>query len=305
MNEGRAHVLISYAYFAKMDLDDFFARFPERPLVFADSGAFSAYNSGMPVQLPAYIEWLRRWRHHFTAMANLDVLGFGPQQVAEGAANMRHLERAGLDVVPVYHGGEPLSVLEDFVSRGYRYIAVGGAARKHPSITIPWLVKCFQIAQGRAVLHGFGTTWHKLLFMFPWYSADSSTWANGRRYGELRLFDYRTGQFVRLYGARRSAAATYGLGPLLREHLVDPALLMTRRNPKEAWELTRAQAVAWKRCELWLRNHRPPVSIEGQPDAPKGPIVYLALPGDKKTSYSLADAIARHAQLTPYVHTKE
>lgn len=307
MNEGRAHVLVSYAYYKSFDLDEFFGKFPEKPRVFADSGAFTAFHSGGRVNVKEYAAWLTRWKHHFSVMANLDVIGFGDATVEEGFRNLGFLEKAGLPVIPVYHGGESMQVFERMLARGYDYIAIGGAARKHPAITAPWLVQCFQRAEGKAVLHGFGTTWHKILFMFPWYSVDSSTWANGRRYGELRLFDYRTGKWVQAASGRTGTKRLYENASLIREHGVEPSSVLTHSAGYSDHAMTEMHGVAWKRCELWLRSHRPPVSRPGKDDVATGddgPFVYLALSSDKTASYLLANAVHRHSLTNPYVRDR-
>ena len=116
-------ILVSYHYYKNTDLDALFAKHFTKPYpdVFADSGAFSAMTQSVEIDWRDYAAWVKRWRHLFTAYANLDVIGN-----AEATwENQQRLENVGLKPVPVFHVGEDWSYLECMVKR-YTYIALGG-----------------------------------------------------------------------------------------------------------------------------------------------------------------------------------
>jgi hypothetical protein len=187
-NQFRA--LMSYWYYKTRDMDALIAKtFPlSTPDIFADSGAFSALTQGGAIDIDEYATWLKRWQHVFTLYANLDVIGDADRTFD----NQKRLEDQGLHPLPVFHAGEGFKHL-DYYLKHYQYIALGGIVAKNPSMA--WLVRCFQMAEGRRIYHGFGVTTWNMLKAVPWRSVDSSTWSGGARYGKIPLFDNIKGGF--------------------------------------------------------------------------------------------------------------
>lgn len=183
----RLKLLLSYFYFKDYPVDEWLKQFHHPIQTFADSGAYSAHSLGKPLGVEEYIDWLHKWKHLFDHYANLDVKG----DVNLGLKNQAMMEKAGLNPIPVFHGGEPWSVLEDFVRHGYPYIALGGivgASAGHLDALMRWCIKCFEIADGKSVFHIFGLTTPKFLWALPWYSVDSSSWSAGFRYGAVAVY---------------------------------------------------------------------------------------------------------------------
>jgi hypothetical protein len=186
-------LLLSYYYFRTVDLDIFLPQaFGQTiPPLFIDSGAFSAATQQAPLLVAPYRDWLKRYAHWFTVMANLDVIG-------DAQATARHqafLEDAGLSILPVFHAGEPWAVLERLL-RSYSYIALGGMVphmRQWRQRLMPWLVRCFKLADHQATFHGFGCTTMEIMRALPWRSVDSSTWGAGFMFGEVPLFQWERG----------------------------------------------------------------------------------------------------------------
>ncbi len=251
----RMRVLISFHYFRTTDLDRLFGDdWPgPAPEVFADSGAFSALTQGADVNLDTYAAWLERWGHWFQVAANLDTIGDGAEAAAGTRANQEALEERGLPVLPVFHAGEPWEALEHYLDSGYTYIALGGlVGRPVPSI-MPWLVRCFRMAQGRAVFHGFGLTSWEPLAGLPWYSVDSSSWGASYRYGQLRLFDEANGRWVQAAVGNHAELYAPSVASLIRDHGYDPGDFADReRYTRE--RTCRISAVAWWRAEQWIRR---------------------------------------------------
>jgi hypothetical protein len=192
----RLRILLSYWYFKEHDLDTLIPQkfTPPYPCIFADSGAFSAATQRVAIRWQDYAAWLKRYRHWFQVMANLDVIG-NPMATQ---AHQEALEDAGLPVLPVFHAGEPWAVLDRLLTR-YRYIGLGGlvgSASAWRTTLMPWLVQCFKRGQGTAVFHGFGCTTWEIIKALPWYSVDSSSWGAGFRYGRVPLFEWQRGRFA-------------------------------------------------------------------------------------------------------------
>ena len=189
-------LLISYFYHGNTDIDALIAKLggPDKVELFADSGAFSAWSQNKPLSVTEYGDWLLKWKGKFHVYANLDVKG----NLDAGLKNQQYLESLGLIPLPVFHAGEPDSVLADMINV-YPYIALGGTAGEKMSqdTQIRFYIKAFTMAKGETVYHGFGMTSWKLLKMFPWFSTDSSSFAAGVRYGGVSLFDQRAGRWLK------------------------------------------------------------------------------------------------------------
>jgi len=202
----RPRLLVSYFYFADEGALDFLDGFDDVD-VFADSGAFSAFNTGKPLDVAQYADWLLEHKRRFAVYANLDVKG----DLDASLRNQAYLERQGLRPIPVFHAGEPWSVFNDMM-KDYGYIALGGVAGALATseAIFKWLIKCFKLARDNdVVFHGFGMTTWLWLKSLPWYSVDSSSWGAGFRYGNVRMFDPVKAKFigVRLGNAKQNGAS--------------------------------------------------------------------------------------------------
>lgn len=285
-------LLLSYHYYKEADLDELLARFPVKPQVFADSGAFSALTTGAAIDLKDYAAWIRRWEHHFDTYVGLDVIGD-----AEGTArNQARLELMGLRPIPVFHVGSDFAELEKLCAR-YPYVALGGMVGAGPKV-LRWAVRCFQIAKGTGtVFHGFGQTKLDVISALPWFSVDSSSWASGHMFGVLTLWDDARGRWVKIEAGNHRDAYTHA--KLLREHGGDPKMLgapgvgLARERGTELGQIERramigVNVVAWYRLERWLQRRHSVTPPEGWPYAGPGPIVYLAASGSDHSEQRLA-----------------
>ncbi len=185
-------MLWSYHYAKRSDLADVLRQMAHKPVVFADSGAFSALTQGAVIELDAYAAWLEEHHSRFEVYANLDVIG-DPKATAK---NQDKLEAKGLRPLPVFHGGAPMKWLDHYADAGHTYIALGGTVGISQADRMRWFVQAFMWAQKRVkagkskvVFHGFGVTTPSLMAALPWYSVDSTSWNAGARYGELSVFD--------------------------------------------------------------------------------------------------------------------
>lgn len=223
----RPRFLVSFHYYREINLDKLVTDCGGDVDLFADSGAFSAASLGADVTLDAYAAWLAKWRHLFTAYANLDVIG----NPAATLANQVELEARGFTPLPVFHYGSPWGYLERYCE-SHDYIALGGLVGRTKRTTMPWLVRAFQIAKAAPKpvrYHGFGVTGQDTMTDLPWYSADSSSWASAMRYGTARLFNPKTGRFTLV--ATKNRAKVYRFSALLRSLGADPAAFM--RNDRD------------------------------------------------------------------------
>lgn len=277
------NLLWSYFYARTMQLDTFLEGLEvPRLRFFADSGAHSARTLGVALELDDYAAWIKRWAPWFTIYANLDVIG-APARTLD---NQRRLEEVhGLHPMPVYHTGEPPSVLERYIEEGYTYIALGKLlGNPYPRLK-PWLERAFKIADGRAVFHGFGLTVWDALRTFPFYSVDSSSWGSGVRFGNLKLF--HRGQWVSVQLRTRKDVAKH-------REVLDAYGLPWRALTREGYRrdlVAGACAVAMYRANEHIRRIHGPIALPPgkgypPPNLPQKPKVARA-----------ADAVHQHTYL--------
>ena len=166
--------------------------------LFLDSGAFSAKNKNIEIDIQEYIEFIKINEKHINCYANLDVIG-NPKATLK---NQKIMEKAGLSPVPVFHFGEdPELYLKPLIGK-YEYIALGGLVVGANKRLIPWLDNIFKkylLDKNMMPLikvHGFGITSFQLLFRYPWFSVDSTSWVVTGRVGSIFIPRYKNGKWV-------------------------------------------------------------------------------------------------------------
>jgi hypothetical protein len=303
-NQPTLRVLLSYFYYRNVDLDELLEKyFPGNyPDIFADSGAFSGMTRGVVIDVEEYAEWLHRYKHLFSAYANLDVI-----QDAEATwENQQKLEDAGLEPVPAFHVLEDWKWLERYLE-GYRYIALGVAGMQARGDAImAWLTRCFQMAGERAVYHGFGLTSWQVMASFPWYSVDSSSWGQGFRYGTISLFDARIGRFHKLRLGSREDWLRHST--TVRAWGFDPLDFADRARNDRA-KICAISALSYMRAEQWLRRHHGAIRIPGQGDSGTGPKTHLVVgaghPDAEKGGNMSINALAQAGVGGPRIHLSD
>ena len=199
--------LLSYHYYKKADLSKLLtsSAYP-KPIIMADSGAFSAETLGVPIDINEYADWLKHWDNYIDVYANLDVIG-NPAKTLE---NQRILEDKGLNPFPVFHVNESWDYLEYYLEN-YDYIALGGLVphAMHLERLMPWLIKAFKMLPEGKGYHGFGVTGWEVLKSFPWRSVDSTSWSSSYRFGRIPLFSLVEGKFVTAFLSNRASCYQY------------------------------------------------------------------------------------------------
>lgn len=156
--------------------------------LFLDSGAYSAWKQGTPIDINNYITFIKEHIRDLSIYAVLDVIGD-----AKGTLrNQKIMERAGLNPLPAFHFGSDFKYLKYYLAH-YDYIALGGLASMGASPEMfDFLDQCFDIIcdkQGfpTAKIHGFAVTTLKAMKRYPFYSVDSTTWLLMARMGFMIL----------------------------------------------------------------------------------------------------------------------
>lgn len=147
--------------------------------IFLDSGAYTAHTKKEPIPIKQYAGFIRKFEHHFNLIANLDVIG------GDGGGsweNLKRLEDLGASTFPVFHFGDDIKYLDLILQGDYPFFALGGLVGGSRKQLQAWLDHIWQTYliddEGHAIrqVHGFGLTDQVLMFRYPWFSVDSSSW---------------------------------------------------------------------------------------------------------------------------------
>lgn len=160
----------------------------DKPNVFLDSGAFSAWSKSVEIEIQEYIAFIKKYKKYIDNYAVLDVIGNAEATLT----NQKTMESAGLNPIPCYHYGEDKKYLEYYL-KNYDYIALGGMVPISSKDLIPWLDElfsnyiCDKDGMPTVKIHGFGLTALKLMLRYPWYSVDSTSWVMTGRLGAVLI----------------------------------------------------------------------------------------------------------------------
>lgn len=215
----RPRILRSYVYATDDMLIDLHAKGVD---IAIDSGAFTAENSGKPIDHDAYLDWLDGHSDKVTFALSLDVIG---DPWSSRVNHEKAVDKLGdkVRMVPTWHFGSSLTHLTD-LCRSYDYVAIGGAVPYAKQIRQLFAAasEAHRIAADHGtMLHGLGMTGGRILFGLPWMSVDSSTWTTAVRFPTLRLAQ-RDGF---MYGFEHSTQLDAIARSLVRQYGGDPALV--------------------------------------------------------------------------------
>lgn len=261
-------ILVSFHYFRTDKFAERLAAFDRKPLVFADSGGFSAMSVGADVTVPDYGAWLTDHASLIDVAATLDVIG----DHKATAKNTAALERMGHQVAPVFHVGSPWPVLKKLVKE-HKLIALGGMvphARSNGDALRRWLTYAVRIGEDAGCrFHAFGITAPKIIAPLPLFSIDSTTWKSSARFGDLHLWDDKRGWVVL---GRDDKRRRIDERALLRSYGVDPGPTVKAKygigNREEMDAAWMAVAVAHVRFARWFHDRHAPVTVDGLPSGP-------------------------------------
>jgi len=156
--------------------------------IFLDSGAFTFFNKGQKVSLKEYHGFVKEHLSLLGGVSSMDVIDSGEKSIKK----FHRLRKTGIDYIPCYHYGEPPSVLQEYIKYS-EIVSIGGTVPISYAKLLPWLDNlftkyiCDKDRNPIVKTHGFGLTDQRLMFRYPWYSVDSSTWIRVSRMGMLLL----------------------------------------------------------------------------------------------------------------------
>lgn len=159
--------------------------------VFLDSGAYTAFNKGLEIDVHEYSKFVVKYGHLFNVIASLDVKG-NPEKSWE---NQKIMESYGLHPLPAYHIGEDLSWFHKYLDN-YEYFGIGTSVEPYHSDRLRReFEQLFRIAPDHK-FHGYGMTDTRWCAWFPWHTVDSLSWCLSGAYGSIKFWDKTLGKTI-------------------------------------------------------------------------------------------------------------
>lgn len=176
------NVLLSFAYHPRAALIQRYLDAGAR--VMLDSGAFTAFASGKPIDLAAYHAYLAHMPLSSTRFKYLalDVIG----DPAATRVNYDKMVAAGFAPVPVIQPGAPLDDARYYAERA-PLVCFGGLVGRSPA-EVMRRVQAYLPAIGDTPYHLLGTTGSALSLTLGPASVDASSWKSSGRYGSCSLY---------------------------------------------------------------------------------------------------------------------
>lgn len=180
---------------------------------FVDSGAFTAWSKGTHIDLSIYCDWLNTYDDYVKIAAELDHIPgrkgipTTKQDLLEGPENswknylyMRERVKSWEKILPIFHQGEDFKYLVQMLDNKVPYIGISTSKEVSQLSRNAWMVKAFDVIKKSSFpevkTHAFGMTSLPALEIFPFTSADSTSWimtgANGSvitKFGTIAVSD--------------------------------------------------------------------------------------------------------------------
>lgn len=181
---GAKFVLMTYAHIRKRGA---WKQHVERLglKILLDSGAFTLWKAAQkgkqvdPIAVEDYAAFIEEHKDLLYAWFNLDVIG----DVAASKANAEYLKARNLAPIEVWHIQNSLDDLQQLVNDDHAVIAIGGSVGTSEKEREAVFTKVFESFPYQN-FHFLGGS-SKLLYKFNWFSADSTGWLAGRKYGSI------------------------------------------------------------------------------------------------------------------------
>ena len=216
--------------------------------LFLDSGAFGAWARGEELKIKDYIRYCKANERYIWAAVSLDQIPgkFGRRDNSQDEArvaakqtykNQQTMKDAGVNAIPVFHQGDPLHYLEQYLKDGETYIGLSCNKFVRPDEQRRWLDMVFSIitdGEGRPFVktHGFALTAFPHITCYPWYTVDSTTWSLTPGYGQIIIPVWKDGKWnyreqptrIAISGVTHKSVSSQkkqfeNLGPQEREHV--------------------------------------------------------------------------------------
>jgi len=181
---GGHGAMLSFAYIGSswVSLSDFWELAWLCDGVTLDSGAFTAWNNGTPMgdeQVEKYIEFVQRYHDRIDWAVTVDVIG----DAEASLKRWRATQDLGVDLVPVWHEGDPIAHLEAY-DPSKRLVCLGRIeGRQSKPCTLAFYDAAFNLfPNGR--FHALGNASPDTLEPYPFESFDAVSWQRNAAYAQ-------------------------------------------------------------------------------------------------------------------------
>lgn len=158
-------------------------------LLFLDSGAFSAWSKGTPIDLDRYCDFVHANWQTFDRIATLDTIGDEAASLANWRLMLSRLPWCAERLVPVFHEGEPIETLDAYCARA-RVVGLGRTAgRRSKPLTFAFYDEVFNRYPTHA-FHAFGNGDPQTLEPYPFDSFDCTSWERDSGYANKHGFPW-------------------------------------------------------------------------------------------------------------------
>lgn len=150
--------------------------------LFLDSGAFTAWRQGKPVDLGAYVDHVLASGGRYDVVAALDAIGDWRASQANYQAMTKRIRRP---LMTVWHEGEPIELLDDYVADA----DVVGIGRIEGRRSKDKTLACYDEVFNRHpdhLFHAFGNGDATTLEPYPFSSFDATSWERNAVYGNAQ-----------------------------------------------------------------------------------------------------------------------
>jgi len=172
------NILIAYPYIneAMLNVLNFYISKGIHINLMLDSGAFTAFNSGKPIDLEKYCDYIKEVEATFLGnfkCVQLDVIG-NEEQTLQNYLYMKN--NKNIDCIPVFTRGSSLETLEELY-RHTDYVMLGGVAKSYKNKEyVKWFLEKNKDDDGNLrKVHLLGFTNNKFIKHYDIYSCDSSS----------------------------------------------------------------------------------------------------------------------------------
>jgi hypothetical protein len=185
------HVLFSFAYVGSRWLDaPHLAEVTRNAAsVRIDSGGFTAWKQGRPIEIGAYVEYLCTAAPPFECAFQLDAVG-DPEETARRFDRMlAAAPELGGRIVPIWHEGAPHELLDDYVRRA-PLVGLGRIdGRRSEARTLEFYDDAFNRHPG-AAFHALGNANPRTLEPYPFASFDATSWQRDAAYSNAARWPF-------------------------------------------------------------------------------------------------------------------
>jgi hypothetical protein len=148
---------------------------------YINSPAFKEY-------LDNYIKFIHEHKEALDVYVTVDIIN----NAEETWKIQKFLESNGITPIPVWHYGSDTKWLEKYIDE-YDYIGIGGMVPLRESQLLPGLDNVWdrfltnRLGKPVVKVHGLAATAINLMFRYPWWSVDSTSWIVYSMYGIILI----------------------------------------------------------------------------------------------------------------------